>query len=118
MIKMSKDLNNSKEKSNNMEYIEKTGIKIILKEEQWNHIIKQHPEVKHYKNRIQETLSDPDIIKRSKRDKDTFLYYRYYKDVYDGKYLLVVAETKEKQEILTCYITDRIKKGDLIWKKD
>ena len=118
MIKMSKDLKSSKEKSNNMEYIEKTGIKITLKEEQWNHIIKQHPEVKPYKNRIQETLSDPDIIKRSKRDKDTFLYYNYYEDIYKGKYLLVVAEIKNKKSILTCYITDRIKEGEIIWKKD
>jgi len=92
--------------------------KIKLTEKRWEHIITEHPEAEPYEDKILEVLLKPDLVKRSKRDKDTFLYYRYYKDVYDGKYLLVVAETKEKQEILTCYITDRIKKGDLIWKKD
>ena len=42
----------------------------------------------------------------------------YYRDIYEGKYLLAVAETKQKSMLLTGYITDRIKKGDLVWKKD
>ena len=90
---------------------------VKLTDKQWDHIVKEHPEVEPYRGRLSEALSKPDLVKRSKRNKDTFLYYRYYKDIYEGKYLLTVAETKEKSMILTCYITDRIKKGDLIWKK-
>lgn len=91
---------------------------VKLTDKQWIHIIKEHPEIEPYKDRLSEVLIKPDLIKRSKRDKDIFLYYKYYKDIYKGKYLLVVAGTKDKQILLTCYITDRIKEGDIIWKKD
>ena len=68
----------------------------------WKHIVKQHPEVKLYRSKIQEVLKNPDAVKRSKRDKDTFLYYRYYDNIYKGKYLLVVARTKNDPMLLTC----------------
>ena len=93
---------------------DKFGNIINFTDKHWNHIIKEHPEIEPYKNKLSEVLLNPDLVKRSKRDKDTFLYYRYYK----GKYLLVVARTKNNPILLTCYVTDRIKKGDLIWKKD
>ena len=91
---------------------------IKLLPHRWKHIVRQHPEVKSHKNKIHEVLRTPDLVKRSKRDKDTFLYYRYYNEVYKGKYLLVVARTKNEPMILTCYITDKIKKGDMIWEKN
>lgn len=91
---------------------------IKLTDNHWNHIIKEHPEIEPYKNRLTDVLSKPDLVKRSKRDEDTFLYYRYYKDIYKGKYLLIVAKTKDKPILLTCYITDRIKEGAVVWKKD
>ena len=91
---------------------------IKLTDKQWSHIIKEHPEIESYKDKLSDVLKNPDLVKKSKRDKDTFLYYRYYKGIYKGKYLLVVARTKNNPMLLTCYITDRIKQGDLIWKKD
>ena len=100
------------------EFIDKFRNIIKLTDKQWSHIVEEHPEIEPYKNRLLEVLSNPDLVKRSKRNKDTFLYYRYYKDIFKGKYLLVVARTKSKSMLLTCYITDRIKKGDLIWKRN
>ena|SRR3989338_4638003 len=99
------------------EFIDKFNNKINFTDKRWNHIIKEHPEVEPYKDKLSEVLKTPDLVKRSKRDKDTFLYYRYYKDIYKGKYLLAVARKSDKM-LLTCCITDRIKEGDLIWKKD
>lgn len=97
------------------DFKDKFGSIIKLTDKHWSHIIKEHPEVGAYKSRLSDVLTKPDLVKRSKRDKDTFLYYRYYKDIYKGKYLLVVARDGL---LLTCYITDRIKEGDIIWKKD
>ena len=96
---------------------DKFGNIIRLTDDQWNHIIKEHPEVEPYKNRLPDVLIKPDLVKRSKRDRDTFLYYHYYEDVYQGKYLLIVARTRDWL-LLTCYITDRVKEGDVVWKKD
>jgi|SRR3989338_2154704 len=101
-----------------IEFNDKFGNRIKLPKRRWNHIISEHPEVKPYKEILREVLQKPDLVKRSKRNKDTFLYYRYYKDIYDGKFLLAVAKTKSNPELLTCYITDRIKEGDVIWRKD
>ncbi len=100
------------------EFKDRFGNIIKLNGKRWDHIVKQHPEIEPYNNRLSDVLNKPDLVKRSKRDKDTFLYYHYYKDIYKGKYILVVAETKNKSILLTCYITDRIKEGDVIWKKD
>lgn len=97
---------------------DKFGNLIMFGEKRWNHITSQHPEIKPYKNRIVEVLRNPDLVKKSKRKEDIFLYYRYFRDIYKGKYLLVVARTKEDPILLTCYITDRIKGGKLLWKKD
>ena len=97
------------------EFKDKFNNTIKLTANQWNHILKEHPEVGAYKSRVSDVLTKPDLVKRSKRDKDTFLYYHYYKDIYKGKYLLVVAR---HGLLLTCYITDRIKEGYVIWKKD
>lgn len=90
---------------------------IELTDERWHHIIKEHPEVKPYKERMQEVLLMPDYVKRSKRGKDVLLYYKFYGDIFSGKYLLAVVMKGLRSFILTCYITDIIKKGENLWEK-
>lgn len=97
---------------------DKFNNKIPITNERWSHIIKEHPEVEAYRHRVPDVLSKPDIVKESKKNKDIFLYYRYYTDIYHGKYLLLVARTKNNPLLVTGYITDRIKEGELIWKKN
>ncbi len=91
---------------------------IELPPERWKHITTEHPEVKKLKNKIKEVLRKPDIVKGSKRDKNVWLYYKFSQEIFGGKYLLVVVKKGDKSFILTFYITDRIKKGDFIWKKE
>jgi len=43
---------------------------IELTDERWSHIIKEHPEVESYKEKILEVLTSPDYVKKSKRDTD------------------------------------------------
>ena len=64
---------------------------IELTDERWKHIIKEHPEIEPYRERIKEVLLSPDYVKKSKRDTEVLLYYKFYDDIYDGKYLLAVA---------------------------
>ncbi|OGL42752.1 MAG: hypothetical protein A2W05_02640 [Candidatus Schekmanbacteria bacterium RBG_16_38_10] len=90
---------------------------IELTDERWQHIVREHPEVESYKGKIQEVLSSPDYVKKSKRDKEVLLYYRHYDDILDGKYLLVAVKKGLRSFILTCYITDIIKKGESLWEK-
>lgn len=90
---------------------------IELTDERWSHITREHPEVEPYKGKVQEVLLLPDYVKKSKRDAEVLLYYKFYGDLFDGKYLLVAAKTGLHSFILTCYITDIIKKGETIWEK-
>lgn len=76
---------------------------LTLPDAQWKHIIEQHPEVEPYRERLADVLKSPDFVKKSKKDINTFLYYKYYNDIYQGKYLLVVADTALQKEVLTCY---------------
>jgi len=90
---------------------------IDLTEERWLHIIKEHPEVKMHKDKIKEVLSDPDYIKKSSRDENVILYYKWYGDIYSGKYFLAIVKKGIRFFVLTCYITDMIKKGETLWER-
>ncbi len=90
---------------------------IELTDERWSHIIREHPEVEPYKEKIQEVLLSPDYVKKSKRDAEVLLYYKFYGDIFNGKYLLVAAKKGLRSFVLTCYITDIIKKGETLWEK-
>lgn len=90
---------------------------VELTDERWHHIIKEHPEIEPYKEKVQEVLSMPDYVKRSLRDSEVLLYYKFYSAIYDGKYMLVVAKKGLRSFILTCYITDIIKRGETLWEK-
>jgi hypothetical protein len=91
---------------------------IHLTDERWNYITSQHPEIKPYKDRLGEVASGTDLIKKSRSDKDVWLYYRFFTDIFGGKYILVVVKREESRHfVVTAYITDYIKGGELVWEK-
>ncbi|PIV54212.1 hypothetical protein COY52_10800 [Candidatus Desantisbacteria bacterium CG_4_10_14_0_8_um_filter_48_22] len=90
---------------------------ITLSQQRWIHIIQEHPEVKEYIKEIETVLKDPDLIKESKKDREVYLYYRFFKEILKGKYIIVVVKKIMLSFVVTCYITDRIKEGDIIWEK-
>ena len=63
---------------------------------------------------VKDTLFQPDEIRRSKVDKNVFLYYKRK----DNKIYCAVARHEGKEGFLvTAYITDKIKEGEVVWKK-
>ena len=100
-----------------MEYIDCFNRKFGLSDERWNHIIDAHPEIKELRRELEGALIEPELIKRSVYNENVVLFYRHYKHIYEGKYMCVVVRLDEKS-IVTAYITDRIKSGDIIWKKN
>ncbi len=92
------------------------GQKIRLTEERRKHIL-EHPEMKGMLRHIEETLFKPQRVIQSVSDKGANLYYRFYIGTKVGdKYLCVVVKTVNKDAfVLTAYLTDSIKKGELIW---
>ena len=100
-----------------MRIVDYKGNRIELTDERWQHIISEHPEVKKFKDKLSDVLSMPDLVKRSKRSEDVFLYYRYYLEIFGGKHLLAVVKIGLWSFLLTCYVTDRVKGGGAIWKR-
>ncbi len=100
-----------------MIYVDIFEDSIELTDERWLHIVKEHPEVKQFKDRIQEVLANPGYVKKSGRDASSLLYYKFYHDIFMGKYMLIVVKKGRRSFILTCYITDTIKKGVTLWEK-
>ncbi|MEW6675849.1 MAG: PBECR2 nuclease fold domain-containing protein [Nitrospirota bacterium] len=91
---------------------------IRLTDERISHI-KEHPEMTIHAEKINETITDPDIVVRSRSDEEARLYYRHYEGLSIGnKYLCIVVKFKEADAfVVTAYFTDSIKRGDVIWKK-
>ena len=97
-------------------FLDYKGTSIRLTEERRKHIL-EHPEMKGMLRCIKETLSKPQQVVQSISDRDANLYYRFYIGTKVGnKYLCVVVKTVNKDAfVLTAYLTDSIKKGEIIW---
>jgi hypothetical protein len=92
------------------------GSVVIIKTAVWRVIEEKHPEVAGCLSLISEVLGQPEEVRYSVRRQDSALYYRRYADLYDGKWFVVVVKRSIENVVSTCYVTDRIKSGELLWK--
>lgn len=92
---------------------------IRLTDERQAHIEADHPEMFGQIEKIQDTLSNPDVSVRSRTDSDVELFYRHYNDTpVTEKYLCVVVKVLVGNLfIITAYFTDTIKGGEVLWEK-
>ena len=68
---------------------------------------------------IEETIGKPATVIQSPSDPDAHLYYRYYlATIVGGKHLCVVVKIKDEDAfILTAYLINTVKKGDVKWPR-
>jgi len=95
----------------------KLNFKVSVTLDYWNYITEvKHPHMKGRENEVVEVLKEPEQIRQSMRDRNVYLFYR--KIIYDDspRHICVVIN-KEEEFVITAYITDRIKEGEMIWKK-
>jgi hypothetical protein len=90
---------------------------VTLDEKRYEHIL-EHAEMKDQIERIKETLKEPEEIRKSIYDESVWLFYRFYpKSPVTKKYMLVIVKVlNTKGFIITAFYTDKIKKGELLWK--
>jgi predicted transglutaminase-like protease len=80
----------------------------------WQYLIDiKHPIMKNKETTVKNTLKNPDEIRQSKIDKEIFLYYKKL----DKLYCVVAKHIDLNGFLIKAYPTDKIKEGDLIWKK-
>ena len=87
------------------------GKYLVLLPEVWKHIIEGHPEIEKRLANIGQTLLEPMLICRSRKMPDRCLYYRRL----NKKLFFVVVIDITKAIVKTCYISDRIKEGEILW---
>ena len=68
-------------------------------------------------DRIKETLQHPEQVRKSNTDNQVILNYRYYLNTLMGdKWLCAVTKYFDNDAfLLTAYLTNRIKQGELLW---
>lgn len=101
-----------------MVYRDYRGHQIRLPDERLAHVLLQHLEIASMESAITETLGSPEEVRRSTRDpRQVTLYYRRYPSSIAGdKYMCVVVKILgDDAFVLTAYLTDRIKQGNVIW---
>jgi hypothetical protein len=99
-------------------YRDYEGRRIRLPDERLSHILLQHPEIVGMESAITGTLESPEEVRWSTRDplQVTLYYRRYTRSIAGDKYMCVVVKILgDDAFVLTAYLTDRIKQGDLIW---
>ena len=94
------------------------GLSVRLTDERLKHIL-AHPEMNGMIDAVKNTLADPEKVIQSLSDSEAHLYYRFYFGTKVGnKHLCVVVKIKTDDAfVLTAYLTDSIKKGQMIWPK-
>jgi hypothetical protein len=95
---------------------------VELTEERERHIAERHPDLlPRYREQMVETLAHPDQIRRSARFGNARLFSRWYNDVKEGKYVVVVVVSEpdpmSRHWIITAYLARRLMEGDVEWKR-
>lgn len=92
------------------------GLVVRLSPERLAHIL-EHPEMMDLEQAIGETLQRPDTVMHSLSDSEVRLYYRFYTGTRVGDKLLciVVKVAGDDAYILTAYLTDKVKRGVVLW---
>jgi hypothetical protein len=80
-------------------------------------ILSKHPEVSDFLHLTEAVLKSPDEVRQSVSHARTLLYYRYVAEILDGKWIVIVVKRADHDFVSTIYATDKIKSGEVIWKK-
>jgi hypothetical protein len=90
------------------------GFRVHTTLEYWNKLIIKHPEIEDKLQEVINTLENPAEIRKSKRDKLILLFYSV-----SGRYLLCVVSKRIKDDafLVTAYITNKVKEGEVLWRK-
>jgi hypothetical protein len=95
------------------------GRSVRLTDERWRHV-EEHPEMRGLQQALAETLLEPEIVVESASDPEATLHYRFYRHtVVGGKHLCVVVKNRgDDAYVVTAYLTDRVKKGIVLWRRE
>ena len=95
---------------------------VELTEEREHHIAERHPDLlPEHRERIAETLANPDQVRKSVRFGSVKLFSRWYTDLRRGKHVVVVVvselDPSERHWIIKAYIAGKLAEGEIEWRR-
>jgi hypothetical protein len=95
---------------------------VELTDEREQHIAAHHPDLlPQHRWRIGEALADPDEVRQDSDYPNTRIFFRWYDDLRDGKYVVVAVVSPQPPDtrhwIVTAFMARKPPKGDLEWKR-
>jgi hypothetical protein len=92
------------------------GQAVRLTDERMAHIL-EHPEMIGMSMEIENVLTKPHTVRRSRSDGAVQLFYEYYaQTIVGGKWLCVVVKCHQDDAfVVTAYLTDKPKTGEYLW---
>lgn len=95
---------------------------VELTEERETHIREKHPEIlPQYRDHIDQTLADPDEVRRDTRFPNSLLFSHWFPDVKGGKFIVVVVVADslpaDRYWIVTAYVARKLSGGTVTWKR-
>ena len=102
-------------------FLDYTGRLIRYPVERQSHVTDRHPEMSEQSGLIQDTLADPDEVRRSTDDPATVvLYYRWFENTLVGpRYVRVIVKLLDHDAfVLTAHCIDDILRGELVWARE
>jgi hypothetical protein len=95
---------------------------VELTEERQRHIAERHPDLlPEHRERIAETLADPDQIRRSARFGNARMFSRWFDAIRGGKHVVVVVvsdpASPRRHWIVTAYLARKLAEGAPEWKR-
>jgi hypothetical protein len=95
---------------------------VELTDEREGHIAAQHPDLlPRYRDRLVETLADPDQVRVSDRSTSARLFSRWFASVLGGKHVVVVVVSDPgsggRHWVVTAYLTGKLTGGVIEWTR-
>jgi hypothetical protein len=99
--------------------LSKNKVPVRLSSEKWEHIERRHPEMRNQKERILETISNPDFIQQG--DYGEFLVIKFFDSTpLTQKYLVAGYKEIDKEDgfVITAYFTRKpLERRLTLWKQ-
>jgi hypothetical protein len=94
------------------------GTSVRLTDERLAHIL-EHVEMAGMADELERVLQTPREIRRSRSDDDVRLFYEFYSQTrVGGKWLCVVVKyAPDDAFVITAYLADTLKAGEIIWQR-
>jgi hypothetical protein len=91
------------------------GFRVTCSTTYWSRIeTTKHPAMRGRLSDVSRTLEDPDEVRRSVGDAEVLLFHRLVEPRW---VCAVVKRTAEGAYLITAYPADKVKQGELAWKK-